>query len=76
MDCSQNLDQSKVFYIFEWKNPRFGKIIKHISLYGIKSFRNTSDKLIPENAIILRGINYAKKRPIPDVAIKSSEINK
>jgi hypothetical protein len=76
LECSQNPNESKVFFAYEWKNPRFGKIIKQISLHGIKSFRNTSDKPIPDNAIVLLAINYSKKRPVPDVKFKSSEIRK
>jgi hypothetical protein len=76
LECSQIPNDSKAFFAYEWKNPRFGKIIKQISLYGIKSFRNTSDKQIPDNSLILLAINYTKKRAIPDVKYKSLEIKK
>jgi hypothetical protein len=72
IDCSQNPDESKAFYIFEWKNPRFGKTIKYISLYGVKSFLTKSGDPIPENALILRTINFTKKRPVPEVKLKNS----
>ena len=72
LDCSKNQDGSRAFFIFEWKNPRYGKIIKHISLYGINSFENTSGNVIPENALILRAIHYTKKRPVPEVKLNTS----
>jgi len=51
-----------------------GKMIKHITLKGSNLYKNYANKSIAENAIILLAINYTKKRPIPDVTFKSSEI--
>lgn len=76
MEGSQNPNESKSFFAYEWKNPRMGKNIKHITLKGSNSFKNYANKPIPENAIILLAINYTKKRPIPDVTLKSSKIKK
>ena len=69
-------NDSKAFYAYEWKNPRMGKTIKYITLKGSNSFKNYANKPIPENAIILLAINYTKKRSIPDVKFKPSEIKK
>ena len=70
VECAQTVNDSKIFYSYEWKNPRFGKTIKHITLKGTDSFRNPYDKEIPENAIILLAINYTGKRTISDNKIK------
>jgi hypothetical protein len=74
IECSNNSNNSKAFFAYEWVNPRMGKMIKHITLKGSKSFRNTSNKVIPENAILLLAMNYTKNRPIPNVQLKSSKI--
>ena len=76
LECSQNPNNSRAFFAYEWKKPRFGKTIKHITINGSKSFRNSSNKQIPENAILLLAINYTKKRPIPEVGFKSLEMKK
>lgn len=58
------------FFAYEWKNPRFGKVIKSVSLKASKSYKNYNKEEIPPNAIILLGLNYVEKRPAPDYSVK------
>jgi hypothetical protein len=67
LECSENPNESKAFFVYEWKNPRLGKSIKNITLNGINAFKNYSDKDVPGNRLILLALNYTKKRPIPNV---------
>jgi len=67
VECSQNSQASKTFYSYEWKNPRFGKVIKSINLVGTKEFLNSNGKVIPDNAIILLALKKVEKRPVPEI---------
>jgi hypothetical protein len=62
---------TKTFFAYEWKNPRFGKVIKSVNLKASKLYKNYAEKNIPPNAIFLLGLNYVEKRPIPDASINS-----
>lgn len=70
LELSLDDSSSLCFFVYEWLNPRFGKIIKSISLNASRSYINAFDEKIPANAILLSAINYADKRPIPDVSYK------
>ena len=56
------------FYAYEWVNPRFGKVIKEVNLYGTIDYQatqaagNPKTKPMPGNAILLTGISKVKKR--------------
>ncbi|MBN2411668.1 family 20 glycosylhydrolase [candidate division KSB1 bacterium] len=67
VECSKNIQDSKMFYSYEWKNPRFGKIITSINLKATKGYVNSDGKVIPDNAVILLALNKVEKRPVPDV---------
>jgi len=67
IECAENPLDSRSFFAYEWKNPRFGKIIKSVSLCGTSSDRRTGGKTVSDNALILLAISYTKKRPVPEV---------
>ncbi len=67
VECSRNAADSKIFYAFEWENPRFGKAIKTVNLKGSRGFRNVFRKSIPENAIVLLALSKVGRRPIPSL---------
>ena len=68
--CSENISSSKTFYAYEWKNPRFGKVIESVSLNASTSYKNYNKKEIQSNAIFLLGLSYVEKRPVPDVSFR------
>jgi len=68
--CSENISSAKTFFAYEWKNPRFGKVIKSVSLKASASYKNYKEKAIPPNAVFLLGLSYVEKRPVPDVHFK------
>jgi hypothetical protein len=62
-------DKLITFFVFEWKNPRLGKVIKEIRLRGTTGFRggspdftNDYGPVIPNNAVILKAITVVKNR--------------
>ncbi len=55
------------FFAFEWKNPRFGKVIKEVRLKGAAGFRRYDGSPSPENAVLLAAISYVKARQAPPV---------
>ncbi len=64
IQCSANeKDNPITFYAYEWVNPRWGKKIKEVNVYGTVKFQSTqrsgnpSTKPMPGNAIILGGIS-------------------
>ena len=64
-----------MFYAFEWVNPRFGKVVKQVSLIGSKNYQSIQQdygKPVAEpmksNAIFLTAITKVKKR-IPNKPI-------
>jgi len=70
VESSDANSPSFTFFAYEWKNPRFGKTIKSVSLKASTSFKNYNEKQIPPNAIFLLGLSYVEKRPAPDYSIK------
>ncbi len=56
------------FFAFEWKNPRFGKVIKEIRLKGAAGFKDYQGEAASENAILLAAVSYVKPREAPPVA--------
>ncbi len=56
------------FHAFEWVNPRFGKKIAEVNLYGSVNYQRTvrsgnpRTEPMPANAIILAGISKVTKR--------------
>ena len=63
--CSQNMKEQPItFFAFEWKNSRFGRVIKEINLKGTRHYLNYKNKPIDENAIILLAISQVKKREV------------
>jgi hypothetical protein len=77
VSCSVNSTGNPIiFFAYEWVNPRFGKKIKEISLFGSMNYQATQTdygkpayKPMKSNAILLAGISKVKKRapyrPIP-----------
>jgi hypothetical protein len=66
VDCTVSDKTDPVtFFAYEWVNPRFGKKIKEINLKGTKNFtigRNNHEKILTNNAIILKAISIVEKR--------------
>jgi hypothetical protein len=70
--CSSDTkDNSITFFALEWVNPRFGKVIKEVNLYGTVNYQATQTdygkpeyKPMKSNAIMLAGISKVKKRPV------------
>jgi hypothetical protein len=69
ISCSSNEEDNPItFFAYEWVNPRFGKIIKEVNLYGSVNYQATQRSGNPEtrpmssNAILLTGISKVKKR--------------
>jgi hypothetical protein len=67
--CSSDENNNPIiFFAFEWVNPRFGKIIKEINVYGSVNYQGTQaasnpeTRAIPANAILLAGISKVSKR--------------
>jgi hypothetical protein len=46
------------FYAYEWRNPRFGKTIRHVVLRGACGFRCADGSRAEENAVVLLGVSY------------------
>ncbi len=65
---SEEAGQPVTFFAFEWVNPRFGKKITEVNLYGSVNYSSTVKSGNPEtspmpgNAILLAGISKVKKR--------------
>ncbi|MCK4922735.1 MAG: beta-N-acetylhexosaminidase [Bacteroidales bacterium] len=70
VSCSSNeKDNPITFFAYEWVNPRFGKIIKEVSLHGTIDYQATEPNYqkpetspMSTNAIILTGISKVTKR--------------
>jgi len=67
--CSAGGDPPITFFVFEWENPRLGKVIREVRLKGSKGFRgaapgfeNHYGEVIPNNAVILKALSVVKKR--------------
>jgi hypothetical protein len=67
--CSSNeINNPITFFAFEWVNPRFGKTIKEVNVYGSVNYQatqrasNPETSPMPANAILLSGISKVKKR--------------
>ena len=57
------------FFVYEWVNPRLGKVVQEIRLKGTSGFRGGSDDFdndmgptIASNAVILAALSVVKKR--------------
>ena len=65
---SDEINNPITFFAFEWVNPRFGKIIKEVNIYGSVNYQsaqrssNPETRPMPGNAILLSGISKVKKR--------------
>ena len=60
---------SSTFFVFEWINPRLGKVVEEVRLQGTNNFRGASGDfnnewgpVIESNAILLRAISMVEKR--------------
>ena len=70
INCSASQKATPVtFFAFEWVNPRFGKVIREVSLHGSVNYQSQGtnygtvvSKPMPGNAILLAGISKVKKR--------------
>jgi len=69
IQCSVDEEGNPItFYAYEWVNPRFGKVIKEVNLYGSVNFKSTvrsgnpRTRPMPSNAILLGGISKVIKR--------------
>jgi hypothetical protein len=68
--CSSDMQKNPVsFFAFEWVNPRFGKIIKEVNLYGSMNYQAQQQDYgkvvsapMASNAILLVGISKVVKR--------------
>ena len=68
--CSSNeKDNPITFFAYEWVNPRFGKKIKEVNVYGSLNYQaqqrdygTVVSAPMPSNAILLSGISKVKKR--------------
>jgi hypothetical protein len=60
IEVSKDAEQSKLFYRFEWRNPRFGKAIKNVNLQASDRFQAPDGKVMEENAIILLAIDMIR----------------
>lgn len=67
IDCSSDMQAHPItLYAYEWENPRQGKKITGIKLFGSSGFKNVRNhKSIEENAVILMGVSVVKKREHP-----------
>ncbi len=66
---SDEINNPITFFAFEWVNPRFGKIIKEVNVYGSVNYQAQQQDYgtvvsapMPSNAILLAGISKVKKR--------------
>jgi hypothetical protein len=57
------------FFVYEWVNPRLGKVVEEVRLKGTTGFRGGSDEfnndmgpVIASNAVILAALSMVKKR--------------
>jgi hypothetical protein len=57
------------FFVYEWVNPRLGKVVQEVRLKGTTGFRGGSDEfnndmgpVIASNAVILAALSVVKKR--------------
>ena len=70
--CSSDAKDNPItFFALEWVNPRFGKVIKEVNLYGTVNYQATQTdygkpvyKPLKSNAIMLAGISKVKKREV------------
>ncbi|MFH0756958.1 MAG: glycoside hydrolase family 20 zincin-like fold domain-containing protein [Bacteroidota bacterium] len=69
IQCSSNEKENPItFYVYEWINPRYGKIIKEVKMYGSLHYQSNvaMDEPVmvplPSNAILLTGISKVIKR--------------
>jgi hypothetical protein len=70
IQCSSDQKNNPItFFAFEWVNPRFGKIIKEVNLYGSinylaqqQDYGTVVSAPMKSNAIILAGVSKVKKR--------------
>ncbi len=70
IDCSAGANGTPVtFYAFEWVNPRFGKVIREVSLHGSVNYQSQGtdygtvvSEPMKSNAILLAAISKVKKR--------------
>ena len=61
VDCG-----ASTLFAYEWVNPRMGKVVKEVRLRGTAGFRDTKNKVTPDNAIILAGMSITKKRTVAE----------
>jgi hypothetical protein len=68
VNCSATAGKPPVFFSFEWVNPRFGKKIKEVNLFGTTDYQATGTDYgkpayapLRSNAILLAGLTKVKK---------------
>ena len=64
IDCSSG-GAPVTFFAWEWKNPRFGKAIKSVTLKGSRGFIDAHGKPIASNGVMLAAVSKIAKRPAP-----------
>ena len=70
VQCSSDeVDNPITFFAYEWVNPRFGKKIKEVNVFGSVNYQaqqrdygTVVSAPMPNNAILLTGISKVKKR--------------
>lgn len=53
----------KLFFAFEWPNPRLGKAIKSVSFKGSSGFKGAMGQVLKDNAVLLKAVTVVKPRP-------------
>jgi len=70
VQCSRDEKGNPItFFAYEWVNPRFGKVIKEVNVYGSvnypsqqRDYGTVVSAPMPDNAILLSAISKVKKR--------------
>jgi hexosaminidase len=62
-------------FSFEWRNPRFGKLIREVRLKQASGFRRPQNRPAPANDILWTGLSRVEKRssPQPGAARRAPE---
>ncbi|MBN1581259.1 MAG: beta-N-acetylhexosaminidase [Anaerolineae bacterium] len=71
VDCAApDGGEPRRFFGFEWRNPRFGRVIREVNLKGTAGFRKcqmwygVSEELTPSNAVILLALSAVVRRKV------------
>jgi len=64
LNCSASTDIPLNFFAFEWRNPRFGTVIREVYLEGSQQYIDYSEQVIESNAVALIAMAFTEKREI------------